>query len=93
MVDCCQFIDVVLLNGKFECSGEEQKSMVSRWLRVVGEVDDALLLFRATSWLRIWLIGVLLKIRKTKLEKLQLLSCFSDTVEGRHCLCDKTNRG
>ena len=54
MVDCCQFIDVVLLNGKFECSGEEQNSMVSRWLRVVGEVDDALLLFRATSWLRIW---------------------------------------
>ena len=30
------------------------------------------------------------KIRTTKLEKLQLFSCFSDTlvVEGRHCLRD-----
>ena len=35
MVNGCQFIDFVLLNGELEGSGEEQDDLVSRWLRAV----------------------------------------------------------
>ena len=36
MVNGCQFIDVLLLNGDIEHGGQEQDGMVSRWLRAVG---------------------------------------------------------
>ena len=41
MIDVCQFIDVVLLDGELERRGEKQDGVVNqRWARVVliGEV-------------------------------------------------------